>query len=106
MKISDISTSERPREKLLARGPQALGNAELLAILLRTGTRDANVLDLAHRLLSSAQGNLTALAAFPALSPTRPRRSWPPSNWAAVSWMRPRRIRRNPSGRRSRCIRS
>ena len=64
MKISDISTSERPREKLLARGPQALGNAELLAILLRTGTRDANVLDLAHRLLSSAQGNLTALAAF------------------------------------------
>ena len=64
MKISEISTSERPREKLLARGPQTLGNAELLAILLRTGTRDANVLDLAHRLLSSAQGNLTALAAF------------------------------------------
>ncbi|MBR1576576.1 MAG: DNA repair protein RadC [Bacteroidales bacterium] len=64
MKISDFSPSERPREKLLARGPRALGTAELLAILLRTGTRDANVLDLAHRLFSRAGGRLTRLAAF------------------------------------------
>ncbi|MBQ9818989.1 MAG: DNA repair protein RadC [Bacteroidales bacterium] len=64
MKISDISLSERPREKLLARGPRALGHAELLAILLRTGTRERNVLDLAHQLLAAAGGTLTGLAAF------------------------------------------
>ena len=65
MKISDISLRERPREKLLERGPQALGTAELLAILLRTGTPHANVLDIAHQLLSSADGNLLKLSTLP-----------------------------------------
>ena len=65
MKISDISSSERPREKLLARGARNLGNAELLAILLRTGTPTHNVLDIAHLLLSSADGKLLKLAAQP-----------------------------------------
>ena len=65
MKISDISPNERPREKLLARGPGVLGTAELLAILLRTGTRSESVLDIAHRLLTAADGSLLKLASLP-----------------------------------------
>lgn len=65
MKISDISLSERPREKLIARGAGTLGNAELLAILLRTGTRSESVLDIAHRLLAAADGSLLKLASLP-----------------------------------------
>ena len=65
MKISDISPNERPREKLLARGPGVLGTAELLAILLRTGTRSESVLDIAHRLLAAADGSLLKLASLP-----------------------------------------
>jgi len=42
---------ERPREKLLAHGPDALSNAELIAILLRTGRRGMNVIDVARELL-------------------------------------------------------
>ena len=42
---------DRPREKLLEKGPQALGNSELLAVLLRTGTRGASALALAMDLL-------------------------------------------------------
>ncbi len=59
MKIKDWCTDERPREKMLGRGAGALGNAELLAILLRTGTQGTNVLEVAQTLLSSAGGSLT-----------------------------------------------
>ena len=46
----------RPREKLLARGPAALGDAELLAILLRTGTAGRGVLQMAQEVLSAFGG--------------------------------------------------
>jgi DNA repair protein RadC len=46
----------RPREKLLARGPAALGDAELLALLLRTGMAGKNVLTLAQELLDEFGG--------------------------------------------------
>jgi DNA repair protein RadC len=39
MKILDIPKDDRPRERFLKHGPEALSNAELFAILLRTGTR-------------------------------------------------------------------
>jgi DNA repair protein RadC len=39
-KLKDLSESDRPREKLQARGPEALSDLELLAILLGSGTRD------------------------------------------------------------------
>ncbi len=52
MKISEISEQERPRERLLAKGAEALGNAELLAILLRTGRNGCNVLEIAHEALN------------------------------------------------------
>lgn len=65
MKIKDLSADERPREKLLARGPQALSDGELLAVLLRSGTREGNALDLARSLLGLAGGRLGALFNLP-----------------------------------------
>ena len=61
MKISDMYSSERPREKLLERGAQALSNSELLAVLLRTGRPGESALDIAGRLLSRAEGRLGGL---------------------------------------------
>ena len=51
MAITDWPADERPREKLLARGAQALTNAELLAIFLRVGTKGQSAVDLARTLL-------------------------------------------------------
>ncbi len=54
--IRDLPDGERPRERLRDRGAAYLSNAELLAILLRTGTAAESVLDLSTRLLSHFQG--------------------------------------------------
>jgi DNA repair protein RadC len=51
---------ERPRERMFSKGAAALSNAELVALLLRTGNRDASAVDLARRLLDS-HGALTPL---------------------------------------------
>jgi DNA repair protein RadC len=51
MSIKDLPADARPREKLLARGPQALSDVELLAILLRTGMAGKNVFQLSEELL-------------------------------------------------------
>ena len=51
MSIKDLPPDARPREKLLARGPQALSDVELLAILLRTGMAGKNVFQLSEELL-------------------------------------------------------
>ena len=48
MSLKSLPPDARPREKLLARGPAALGDAELLAILLRTGTAGRGVLQMAQ----------------------------------------------------------
>ncbi len=56
MAITDWPEAERPREKLLARGPQALSDAELLAIFLRTGTAGKTAVDLARELLTRFGG--------------------------------------------------
>ncbi|MEI8343625.1 MAG: DNA repair protein RadC [Candidatus Moraniibacteriota bacterium] len=50
-KIKDISKIDRPREKLEKYGPEKLTSPELLAILLRTGTKDCNVLELSKKIL-------------------------------------------------------
>ena len=50
--VRDLPLEERPREKLVSYGPAVLSNAELLAILLRTGTRGESVLRMAERVLS------------------------------------------------------
>ncbi|MFA7095497.1 MAG: DNA repair protein RadC [Gammaproteobacteria bacterium] len=51
MRITDWPAAERPREKLLLRGPAALSDAELLAIFLRTGIKGRTAVDLARDLL-------------------------------------------------------
>ena len=54
--IRDLPMGERPRERLREHGPGHLSNAELIAILLRTGVAGENVLNMAVRLLSEFQG--------------------------------------------------
>ena len=54
--IKELPADERPREKLAANGPATMSNAELLAILLRTGTKQDSALRLAERLLVSHGG--------------------------------------------------
>lgn len=60
MAIKDWPAEERPREKLLQRGSDALTDAELLAIFLRTGTPGKSAVDLARELLADF-GSLQAL---------------------------------------------
>ena len=55
MPLKDLPADAQPREKLLARGPAALSDAELLAILLRTGLAGKGVLQLAQELLHEPQ---------------------------------------------------
>jgi DNA repair protein RadC len=63
--LKDLPLQERPREKLLARGSQALADAELLALLLRTGIRGTSVLELARQVLERCRGFAGLLAAGP-----------------------------------------
>lgn len=60
MKITDLRCADRPREKLLALGAEALSDAELLAIFLRTGIAGVNAIELASQLLNQF-GSLRAL---------------------------------------------
>ncbi len=62
MKIKEICLSERPRERMLSAGPSALSNGELLALIIRNGTAQMNVLDLSRHLLNKCQGSLVALS--------------------------------------------
>jgi DNA repair protein RadC len=50
-KIKDLPKIERPREKLIQYGPERLSNSELLAIILRSGKKGENVIDLANKIL-------------------------------------------------------
>ncbi len=78
MAITDWPEEERPREKLLARGADALSDAELLAIFLRVGVRGLSAVDLARGLISRF-GSLTRLcnadvgefAALPGMGPAK-----------------------------------
>ena len=63
MKIADLDRAERPREKMRRLGVRNLTNAELVAVLLRTGTGGLNALEAAQELLRAAGWHLPALAA-------------------------------------------
>lgn len=54
--IKDIPEADRPRERLIKYGPEALSNSELLAIILRTGTKSETAIDMANRLISGQEG--------------------------------------------------
>jgi DNA repair protein RadC len=59
-RIKDLATENRPQERLEKKGAQALSDAELLAMILRTGIQGTNVVELSHSLISKA-GSLTKL---------------------------------------------
>jgi len=76
--IRDLPQGERPRERLEHYGAQALSNAELLAIILRTGVQGESVLHLASRLLARyggllglARANFSELCAERGLGPAK-----------------------------------
>jgi DNA repair protein RadC len=56
MLIRDFPKDERPRERFLQDGAQSLSNQELLALLLRTGTKDESVMQLSNKLISHFEG--------------------------------------------------
>ncbi|MDU5108832.1 MAG: DNA repair protein RadC [Clostridium sp.] len=56
VKVIDMPEEERPVEKLLISGPESLNNAELLAIILRTGTKEENIITLSNRIISELDG--------------------------------------------------
>ncbi len=55
-RIMDLQEAERPRERLASLGPQALSNAELIAILLRVGVKGESAVAVGQRLLSKFNG--------------------------------------------------
>ena len=62
--IQDWTPSERPREKFLEKGAASLSDAEVLAILIRSGNRNDNAIDLARKILAEAGNNLQSLRKF------------------------------------------
>jgi DNA repair protein RadC len=63
--IPDWAVQDRPREKYLASGFSSLSDTELIAILLRNGTKSASAVDVARNLLADCQNNLKQLAETP-----------------------------------------
>ncbi|MFH1191913.1 MAG: DNA repair protein RadC [bacterium] len=63
-KIKDLPKIDRPREKLIHYGPEKLSNSELLAILLRSGKKGENVIDLSNRILKIFSSNRLSEISF------------------------------------------
>lgn len=63
-KIKNWSVEDRPREKLLKQGIQNLSNAELMALVIGSGTKEMNAVELSRVILSSAKNNLNELGRF------------------------------------------
>ena len=59
--IKTMPENERPREKMSKNGPTALSNAELLAIIIRTGTKDKSALDLANAVIKLCESDIGEL---------------------------------------------
>ena len=59
--IKNWAEEDRPREKLLSKGNQALSNAELLAILISSGNREDSAVELSKKILNSVDNNLNEL---------------------------------------------
>lgn len=64
-RIRELPLAERPRERLRAHGAQVLSTAELLAILIGSGTRERSALSLAHDVLAGSGGSLRRMAREP-----------------------------------------
>ena len=61
LSVKDWSPEDRPREKLLSKGVHTLSNAELLAIILRSGTKEETVVELSQRILQSFENDINRL---------------------------------------------
>lgn len=61
LSIKNWAKDEKPRERLVAQGPKSLSNAELLAILIGSGTQSRSALDLARETLALAHNNILEL---------------------------------------------
>lgn len=59
--MKDLPESERPYEKFISYGEESLSDAELLAIILKTGTKEANSIDIARKILKGNHNNLLNL---------------------------------------------
>ncbi len=64
LKIKSWAEEDRPREKLLNKGKSVLSDAELIAVLIGSGTRSISAVDLAKIILNDAKNNLNSLAKF------------------------------------------
>lgn len=64
MKIKDLFQDERPRERLFKHGAGCLSDVELLAVLLRTGNKKLNAVELARSLLESSNGKVEDLSSM------------------------------------------
>ena len=62
--IKDIAKSDRPRERLMMYGAESLSNAELLAILISSGTKNESALSIAYRILSNEKGDISAFSNY------------------------------------------
>ncbi len=62
LRIKDLAEEDRPREKLMAKGEEALSNAELLAILIGSGTPKKSAVELMHEVLSVCNNRLSRLS--------------------------------------------
>gem|GEM_PF-6886588 len=60
IKVKDIAVQERPREKIISKGVQYLSNAELIAVIIGSGTVGSNVIDTANSLINNS-GSLIKL---------------------------------------------
>jgi len=69
LKVKDLPIDDRPREKLILRGVQSLSDAELIAILLRTGTKGKSVIQIAQELVK--ENGLPSLASSSVASFTK-----------------------------------
>lgn len=61
IKITEWAVEDRPRERLWNKGPSSLSDAELIAILIGSGTKNASAVDIAHNLLALAGNNVADL---------------------------------------------
>jgi DNA repair protein RadC len=62
LRIHDLPEGDRPRERLIEQGAEALSNAELLAIFINTGLKGENAIQMATRLLKESKDSLRALS--------------------------------------------
>lgn len=65
LSIKGMAEEDRPREKLMSLGKASLNDAELIAILIGSGTVESNAIQLADKILNSVNGNLTELGRVP-----------------------------------------